>query len=123
MNAEWFEIAWLGVAVVGVIVSSHGLRSALGSLRITNRETDEGIWMVARSAWDRERIRLAIHVLFLLIGILAAIRAPSPSSGPSRMLLVSLLIVAEVLIVAESARDQQWRLRKMRYFEAHPPQR
>lgn len=121
MNVELVEIIWLVVAVVGLGVSSLGLRSALVSLRVTNRATDEGIWMVARSAWDRERIRASVHGLFLVVGVLAAFRPPSSSSGPSRAFLIGLLILIEALIVFESARDQQWRIRKMRYFAEHRP--
>jgi hypothetical protein len=112
-HAYWIELFQLVAALIGTVANVWGLLDAWKDLQfiIDNRINGRRLFAARRNAFE-EKMRLLIHLLFLLNGVVSILYAP-PAPGMSIpddryiQLVVSraVMTAASALLTIKSLRD------------------
>lgn len=119
MNADPIEIAWTVVAVAGLLLALvEGAKARRDLNYLTHWNYNGRRRIVAKGHYRREILRAIQQAMFTAAGLGAMFRPPPPATngGVSRMVIVTLLVLASALIVGNSWLDRRDRLRLVEYW-------
>lgn len=114
-TANWLEVGWALMALVGFLVNAWAINDAVADLRyLEARGLNGARERVARGNARDETLRAVIQAIFLVIAVVALTTAPTDPDRPITPLGVVLtggIIGVEIILIAKAflgRRDRRW---------------
>lgn len=105
-TVDWIELLWAAFAGYGLWLALRATRDASEDLKFLDKEGWNGRRRImAKGHLKRETLRAVVQILFLLIGVLAMLSAPSPH--PRNYVTVLMFFLVQVVVIYNTHNDRE----------------